>query len=1140
MLTRGVRLIALRLNIFCSSIIVVAVFWASHSLAQLNTNNLTRYTEQDGLPGTEVNKILIDQFGYVWVGTINGLARYDGYSFKRFYSNPNDPGSIKGLVIWSLYEDKKGQIWVGSQPGILNVYNPVTQSFKQYDFSHLVEKGANVEIGISSISEDQRGRLYFGVSTTHGQHISSALLYLDENDDTIKLVKHENDLAVNNIIKSIRDNQGNPWFFSWSGLLRISSEGQLRQFELAEDSLLKDEYPADFVFDSKGHLWIITDRLRLFDIDTETKEYKIISPSFGSDLSWARGTTIKFDSLDNLWIGTSYGLYYYNIEQNKLTGFNNDANKEIQSAIISNLVFDSFGSLWIGTGTYGLFKYEESSFFKSYTHLKGDPNSIAGGWVNNIFETKEGKILITTSGNNESGISMVDVESQKVHSTSYSKLTQNVHTIFGMMEYAPGEFIMNALEKTYLYNTASNTLKEFQIHGLPDSLWILSLLKDSHDNIWVGTYNGLYRRSKGSEKFKWYNINVVAGSNGRVDQINKLVESKKNGLWLLSNSGLFLYDYATDQIERKGFNKNAGDIFITHDINSFYEDPDGIAWVGTWQGGLSRYDVKKGKIKTYTINDGLPSMSIQSILADEENQSLWLSTFEGLSRFNIREEKFYNYSIAEGIQSQLFADGSFLKTSKGDFIFGGSNGITIFHPNDLNKRSVPPRVSLTDLKLFNKSVVPGENSILKKPVYETTEIILEHDQNSITLEFIALHYSNPSKNRYSYKLENYDEDWRENLNYQVAYYPNLPPGEYMFHVKAANNNGVWNEEGANLKIIVKEPWWNTAGAYALYLFLIAGVIFGADRYFRHRVVIKERERARTRELEQAKEIEKAYTELKATQSQLIQSEKMASLGELTAGIAHEIQNPLNFVNNFSEVNSELIEELKAESLKPKADRNEKLEEELLNDIAENEKKIVHHGKRADAIVKGMLQHSRSSSGVKEPTDINALADEYLRLAYHGLRAKDKSFNATMKADFDNTIGNINIVSQDIGRVILNLITNAFYAVNEKAKKSIENYEPTVTVSTHRSLSSGEGRGEVLIKVKDNGNGIPDSIKEKIFQPFFTTKPTGQGTGLGLSLSYDIVKAHGGELKVETKYIEGWPAEASAQAGSEFIILLPIG
>jgi signal transduction histidine kinase len=270
-------------------------------------------------------------------------------------------------------------------------------------------------------------------------------------------------------------------------------------------------------------------------------------------------------------------------------------------------------------------------------------------------------------------------------------------------------------------------------------------------------------------------------------------------------------------------------------------------------------------------------------------------------------------------------------------------------------------------------------------------------------------------------------------------------------------------------------------------------------------------------LGQKEKLQKALDKLKATQAQLIQSEKMASLGELTAGIAHEIQNPLNFVNNFSEVSGELLDEMNEEIIKGDF-------EEVKNiaaDIKKNLEKINYHGKRADTIVKDMLQHSRASSGQKEPTDINKLADEYLRLAYHGLRAKDKSFNATITTDFDTTIGTINVIPQDMGRVILNLITNAFYAVSEKKKSGIEDYEPIVTIKTQR-----EGN-KVEVSVKDNGNGISQKILDKIFHPFFTTKPTGQGTGLGLSLSYDIVKAHNGKLKVKTKEGEG----------SEFVIYL---
>ncbi|HET7117162.1 MAG TPA: ATP-binding protein [Hanamia sp.] len=333
---------------------------------------------------------------------------------------------------------------------------------------------------------------------------------------------------------------------------------------------------------------------------------------------------------------------------------------------------------------------------------------------------------------------------------------------------------------------------------------------------------------------------------------------------------------------------------------------------------------------------------------------------------------------------------------------------------------------------------------------------------------------------------------------------------------------------------ISQPWAIT---------ILAGVLFMRFSSLRKKVAMQEVEKEKERNAliaQQKIELEKQVTErtselqqslenLKSTQKQLIQSEKMASLGELTAGIAHEIQNPLNFVNNFSDINKELIAEMREEI--SKGNYNEV--NEIAKDVEENAEKINHHGKRAGDIVKGMLQHSRTSIGQKELTDINALADEYLRLSYHGLRAKDKSFNAEMKTNFDESIGKISIIPQDIGRVLLNLYNNAFYAVQQKQKEVAEQglptferlatlYDPTVSVTTMKS------ENQVTITVSDNGNGIPQNIVDKIFQPFFTTKPTGSGTGLGLSLSYDIVKAHGGEIKVESKEGEG----------SEFIIQLP--
>ncbi len=413
--------------------------------------------------------------------------------------------------------------------------------------------------------------------------------------------------------------------------------------------------------------------------------------------------------------------------------------------------------------------------------------------------------------------------------------------------------------------------------------------------------------------------------------------------------------------------------------------------------------------------------------------------------------------------------------------------------------------------------------------------------NSISRIFLETnHYD--SSNNYAHKAIKIAAElgFKDQLqsayeNLSQSYYKTHQPDSAYKYLKLALNikddlysndklkqvQGVMAREQLRLQQLEKErlDFQNKIKVYGLIIGLVTLGIIAFLLYRNNR----EKHKANLVLQEQKQKVETTLHDLKSTQTQLIQSEKMASLGELTAGIAHEIQNPLNFVNNFSEVSTELVDEMNEEMAKGNYDEAK----EIANDVKQNLEKINHHGKRADDIVKGMLQHSRSSSGIKEPTDINALCDEYLRLSYHGLRAKDKNFNATIKTDFDNLIGNINIIPQDIGRVVLNLINNAFYAVNEKQKQNLPGYESTVTVKTSRNPLSGGRGAEVLISVTDNGNGIPQNIVDKIFQPFFTTKPTGQGTGLGLSLSYDIVKAHGGELKVETL-----SAEAAAQAGKE--------
>ena len=669
--------------------ICIEIFVLTNSYAQLNSGNLTQYTEKDGLPGAQVNHVLIDRLGYLWTGTINGLARYDGYEFKRFYYNPNDTASIHGLIVWSLFEDHKGRIWVGTSPSFLNVYNPVTNTFRQYDFTHLINHPANVEMNIRSMCEDNNGRIYFGVDTYYGDNISSALLYKDENDDTIKRFATPDSLNIQNVVRFTKDKTGNICLLSYSGIFKIDPKGKLTKIHSLDAEYDRNrEYETDINFDKKGHLWAVTQKARLYDLDIETGNYN----SWLSDvLNVSKESGIypnKFiiDKDDNIWIGTNNGVQFFNRKTGKFSTFNNGIKKELEHTPVVDLTLDSFGTLWIGSFTNGLIKYEDKPQLKSYSYNKADKNSLTSGWANLIYESSDGKIWITTSGSGiSSGINILDSRTGTVQPIPFASFTNRINGVSAIWENAPGEFYLGVFNGLYAFSEITHKLKQIKLPGVPDTSYITCDVKDTRENEWLCTFRGLYKKTKGTQLFKKYDLSLVKGGDAGSNEITRVYESKKHGLWLLTNNGLFLYNYATDKIERHGYDKNEGDIFVTQDINSFYEEPGGIAWVGTWQGGLSRYNVETKKIKTYTRNDGLPSMSIQAILADEKNNSLWLSTFEGLSRFNLKTEQFNNFSIADGIQSQLFADGSFLKTSKGLFAFGGSNGITIFNPDEIIK-----------------------------------------------------------------------------------------------------------------------------------------------------------------------------------------------------------------------------------------------------------------------------------------------------------------------------------------------------------------------------------------------------------------------------------------------------------------------
>jgi len=656
---------------------------------------------------------------------------------------------------------------------------------------------------------------------------------------------------------------------------------------------------------------------------------------------------------------------------------------------------------------------------------------------------------------------------------------------------------------------------------------------------------------QGVVKYDGKSFKNYAAAQGLTDRnITCIWEDKSGNLWFgTAGEGVIQYDGRsfTKYSIANGLNDST--------VYSILEDKRNNLWFGTGNGGVNKFDGKS--FTQYTTAQGLSNNTVTGILEDKSGD-IWFGTHNGLSRMQLSKQtldekgNITNNSGRSLFKNYLFSDGflgvgtnSLCQESTGNIWIGTNDRLTCFHPEGDIPDTIPPNIQLTGISLFNENInwlnlekkkdtsqlLSNGASLhnfnfsgLSKWYYIPEQLELVYNNNYLAFQFIGITTNRPRDVKYQYLLEGLDKNWSSVTDKPEASYSDLPNGRYTFKVKAVNSEGYWSNELV-YDFTILPPWWKTnwfriLAGIALLVLLYVIYHWRTAALRRQKRILEQTVKERTAEVvEEKAQVESTLQELRSTQTQLIHSEKMASLGELTAGIAHEIQNPLNFVNNFSEINSELIDDLTNELTAG----NTEEAVSIAKDIKENEQKINHHGKRADGIVKGMLQHSRASTGQKEATDINALADEYLRLAYHGMRAKDKDFNITLRTDFDPSIGTINIVPQDIGRVLLNLYNNAFYAVTEKKKQAGEENKPIVSVSTKKTGN------KVEVKIQDNGIGIPQTVLDKIFQPFFTTKPTGQGTGLGLSLSYDIVRAHGGEIKVDT-------AESEF---AEFVIQLPI-
>ncbi|MBC7827402.1 MAG: hypothetical protein H7122_06635, partial [Chitinophagaceae bacterium] len=895
-----------------------------------------------------------------------------------------------------------------------------------------------------------------------------------------------------------KDKQGALWFGTQNSGVIQYDKGIFTRYSTANG--LANNQIRTITEDEKGNLWFGS---------FGSGVCKFAGTSF-TNFTTAQGLSsniifsIENDKEGNLWLGTSGGgvCRYDGKRFANFTKADGLARNEIYCVLK-----DRSGNLWFGTSGGGVSKYNGKNF-TNYTTLQGLANNV----VFSIVEDKAGNLWFGTSGG---GVSKFDGKNFTNY-TVLQGLAGNV--VFCIQEDRNSNIWFGTLGGGVSKFDGKGFTNYTVEQGLCDNV-VWTITEDRQDNIWFGTQHGLSLISKE----KMMQASADDGGNKDVDQhfftslttedglpndfITQLVQGHDEKLYAGTNLGM------CELLPAKGADSggkqwSVGRIFNTQHgypvkdvnagLNAMFADSSGIIWIAT------------GSDKT-----GLVRFEPDAI---NKNSNSPPQVF--INRLKINNEVVSWRDLDAPVYGES-TDSANRRAAIIDEVNTYGKRLTSLERDSLRAR-------FTDIQFDG---ITKWQSIPQK-------LVLPYYLNNVSFEFGAVETDKNFLVNYKYFLEGYDKDWSPASHNTAVNFGNIHEGNYTFMVRAQSPEGVWGQP-VSYAFRVLPPWWRTWWMFSVYaILLVASILLFSwwkhERIINQKKILEHKVKVATNQVReenkkvqtQKKQIEDTLNELKATQAQLIQREKMASLGELTAGIAHEIQNPLNFVNNFSEVSNELITEMNEELDAGHLDEAKV----IATDIKQNLKKIIHHGKRADGIVKGMLQHTGGSSGKKELTNINKFTDEYLRLAYHGLSAKETSFNATLKTDYDESMGTVDIMRKDIGRVVVNLVANAFYAVSEKKKQvgearlpEWEEYEPTVSVSTKK------GSDKFEISVADNGNGISLKILDKIFQPFFTTKPTGQGTGLGLSLAYDIIKANGGEIKVETKEGEG----------SKFVIQLPL-
>lgn len=1079
---------------FCFIRLFVVILFSASELFSQNIL-FDHLTTSNGLSNNVIYSVIQDKLGYLWFGTEDGLNRYDGYNFKVYRHQPGNANSLSDYAATRLYEDNDGIIWVGTRQG-LNRFDPSTQTFthfkKNTDFNSISDDN------ITSIYEDSKGTLWIG--TVNGLNI------LDRKTNSFRIFKSEpsnpKSLSSNQVREILEDKSGNIWIGTLDGLNlfnhKDSSFLQIKN-DPGNSSSISSNIITELFSDSKGNLWVgsssgINKLISKHHGEFKIKRFDNIYNNLAESSS-NRIAAICEDSDGLLWIGTIGGGIIILDEKNndfKIIKHQPENSSSLSSDEIRTIIKDNSDVIWIGTYSHGINKYVKerarfNNFKVDHSELKSNANN-----VSSVFLDDAGLLWVGTYGKGihvfrfeiadfKKGIvsfNPISITSlQQLNNQKVTSILKDKYGILWIGTFGGGLFT---------YNPESDKLKAYQYSkSNPKSIssnFIHTILEDSDGNIWIGTgQSGLLLYDRRADTFFSFKHNPNDSNSVSSNEITAIFED--DGLLWIGTSTKGLNKFKRIKKTFRNYQKSSDDFnsISSQRIETIFQDNKGKIWVGTFAGGLNEFDKAAEKFFSYNTKNGLAGNTVFAITEDKSG-NLWLSTDKGISKFDPVAKTFRNFNEDDGVQGDEFNPRAYFYDKINNLIFFGStNGLNIFNPDLIFDNKTPPRISFTDFQIFNNSVLVKNSNDEEKSVAYSDEVVLTASSNVFSIEFAALHYSNPEKNSYAYKMEGFDADWTYS-NRRFVTYTNLDPGTYIFKVKASNGDGIWNEEPATIRIIISPPWWRTGWAYAGYVLFILIGLFAIRKFEKNRIKLRNEIKMHEFESNKLREVE-------------------AMKSRFFANLSHEFRTPLMLIKGPVE---QLINSY------PEGKLKEQLQ--MVGRNTENLQKLI------DQLLElSQLESASIPLKAKEENLVTNLVG--LTYSFESL-AKQKDIQLSFVSEFDSVFAWID--RDKFEKIINNILSNAFKFTNEGGKVTVE-----------LSKIESDNKLYAQIEIKDTGVGIQDDKLDKIFDRFYQIDDSARknyaGSGIGLALVKELVELHKWNISVKSKLNEG----------STFILTIPL-